>query len=125
MFNEELTCRWLAVFLGRECTMGELFSALFIMAVGLSAAGAGTHLYQAVARAPAELSYAGETYIASMGRVAMSFLCGPYIMLKMGMAEDGSRKRQASQILLAAFVAFGWAFITGLLLLSVHLAFTG
>jgi hypothetical protein len=105
--------------------MGELFAALFIMAVGLSAAGAGTHLYQAVSRNPAELSFAGETYFAAMGRLAMSFVCGPYIMLKLGFAADAGDKPKMGTTLLASFVAFGWAFITGLILLGIHMAFTG
>lgn len=105
--------------------MGDLFVALFVMAVGLSAAGAGTHLYQALTRSPAELSFAGESYIAAMGRVAMSFFCGPYIMLKLGFTVEGADKQKLLMTLLAAFVAFGWAFISGLILLGLNMAFTG
>lgn len=105
--------------------MSEMILALFIMAVGLSAAGAVTHLYQAVARTPAELSYAGATYLASMFRVFISFVCGPYIMLQMGLVADDNSKPRISMVLLGAFVGFGWAFITGLLLMSVYLAVFG
>lgn len=99
--------------------------ALFIMAVGLSAAGAVTHLYQAVTRAPAELSFAGATYIASMFRVFISFVCGPYIMLQMGLVPGDDNRPKVGMALLGAFVGFGWAFITGLLLMSVYLAVSG
>lgn len=100
----------------------ELILATFIMAVGLSIAGAGTHLYQAVWRAPAMLSYAGSTYIASLGHLAVSFVCGPYIMLKMGWRKEEDQPISLTAVVIAAFVSFGWAFITGLLFLAVYLA---
>lgn len=103
----------------------ELVLALFIMSVGLSVAGAGTHLYQFVVRTPAMLSYAGKTYIASLGHLAFSFVCGPYIMLKMGWRPMNGESISATSILVAGFVAFGWAFITGLLFMSIYLAVLG
>lgn len=102
--------------------INELALAGFIMAVGLSAAGAGTHLYQAIARNQAELSYAGKTYIASLGSLFMSFICGPYIMLQMGLRRQGGERHGLMMILLAAFVGFGWAFFTGLLLVGMYVA---
>lgn len=102
--------------------MNELVLAGFIMAVGLSVAGAGTHLYQAVAKTQAQLSYAGKTYIASLGSLMMSFICGPYIMLQMGLRSEGNQRPTAFTILLAAFVGFGWAFFTGLLLVGFYVA---
>ena len=70
----------------------ELLIAAFLIGVGLCLAGAGTHLYQWLARQQAMLRYDGKTFISSMGNVAMSFVCGPYIMLQMGWRheEDGT-----------------------------------
>ncbi|UJQ95340.1 DUF6949 family protein [Mariluticola halotolerans] len=105
--------------------INEFGLAVFIMAVGLSAAGAGTHLYQFVSQSQAELSYAGKTYIRSLGSLAFSFICGPYIMLQMGFRTEPGQSISATSMLLASFVAFGWAFITGLLLMSIWLAARG
>jgi len=108
---------------GGFCGMSsELILATFIMAVGLSIAGAGTHLYQAVWRAPAMLSFAGSTYLASLGHLAVSFVCGPYIMLKMGIKREENEAISVTAVVISAFVSFGWAFITGLLFLAVYLA---
>lgn len=102
--------------------ISELGLAIFIMAVGLSVAGAGTHLYQYVWRTRAALSYDGRTYIASLGHVAVSFVCGPYIMLQMGWSTEDGNSLSTTSVLVAAFVAFGWAFITGLIFMGIYLA---
>lgn len=104
----------------------ELFVAIFVMAVGLSVAGAGTHLYQGVFKEQAALRFDGGNILGMFGNLAMSFTCGPYIMLKMGWGQDqgGSTSRMTS-VLVAAFVAFGWSFITGLLFVGGFMAMTG
>lgn len=99
----------------------EFLVAAFIMAVGLSVAGAGTHLYQLVWRAPATISYAGSSYLATLGHLAVSFICGPYIMLKMGWEKEEGGTLSVPSVLVAAVVAFGWALVTGILFLSVCL----
>ena len=102
--------------------VNELGLAIFIMAVGSSAAGAATHLYQFISRSPAELSYAGSSYLASVGSLAVSFFCGPYIMLQMGWRTERGESLSMTSVLVGAFVAFGWAFITGLMIMGVYLA---
>lgn len=102
--------------------MRDLLVAALIMAVGLSVAGAGTHLYQWLGKTQAMLRYDGRTYLHSLGHVAMSFVCGPYIMLQMGWHSDRSGTLSMSMALVAAFVAFGWAFITGLLFVGTYIA---
>ena len=66
----------------------EFMVATLVMAVGLCVAGAGTHLYQAVAKQQAMLRYDGSTFLASLGHLAVSFFCGPYIMLQMGWRQE-------------------------------------
>jgi cytochrome c biogenesis protein CcdA len=100
----------------------ELFVAAFIMSVGLCIAGAGTHLYQAVLHEQAMLRYDGKTYLRSMGHVAMSFVCGPYIMLQLGWRQESDGTLSVGSVLLSALVAFGWSFITGLLFLGAYFA---
>lgn len=100
----------------------ELVLAAFIMAVGLSVAGAGTHLYQALLRQPAMLRFDGQTYLHALGHLAMSFVCGPYIMLQMGWRQDQGGAIALTPVLIAALVAFGWAFITGLLFVGIYVA---
>jgi hypothetical protein len=102
----------------------ELLLAGMIMAVGLTVAGMVTHLYQAIAKTQAMLRYDGRTYAQAMGNLAISFVCGPYIMLQMGWQQDRNGTLSISMALIAAFVAFGWAFITGLIYVGSFFAIT-
>ena len=98
----------------------ELLLACFLMAVGLSIAGMGTHLYQMVHKQQALLRYDGRTVLHMFGHLAMSFFCGPYIMLQMGWRQERDGTLSVTSALLAAFVAFGWAFITGLMVMGTY-----
>jgi len=100
----------------------EVLLAAFIIAVGLCAAGAGTHLYQWRLQQQAMLRYDGETVFASMGHLVMSFFCGPYIMLQMGWTQEKGSSIDMGSALLSALVAFGWAFLTGLLIVGLYVA---
>ena len=102
--------------------MVQFVIAAFIMAVGVCIAGAGTHLYQGVFKQQAILRYDGKNYAGSLGHLGMSFLCGPYIMLQMGWRHEGNGTLSLSSALISALVAFGWAFITGLLAMSLYFA---
>jgi hypothetical protein len=52
----------------------------------------------------------------------MSFFCGPYIMLQMGWTQEGGASINMGSALLSALVAFGWAFLTGLLIVGLYVA---
>lgn len=103
----------------------EFLLALFMMAVGLSIAGAGTHFYQGVFRQQAMLRFDGATVFGMFGHLLMSFVCGPYIMLNMGWQRQDDDTISVTSVLLAALIAFGWAFITGLLFLGLYFAILG
>lgn len=103
----------------------ELLLAGFLMAVGLSVAGAGTYLYQWAFREQAVLRYDGRTVFHMFGHLLMSFLCGPYILLQMGWEQEHDGTLSLSSALISAFVAFGWAFITGLLVVGLYVGITG
>ena len=100
----------------------ELMLAAMMIGVGLCIAGAGTHLYQAMARQQAMLRYDGKTFASSMGHVAMSFICGPYIMLQLGWKHEDDGTLSMTSALVSAVVAFGWAFLTGLLFMGAYVA---
>jgi hypothetical protein len=95
------------------------------MAVGLAMAGCGTHLYQWVSKQQAMLRYDGQTIFHTLGHLAVSFVCGPYIMLQMGWRQEQDGTLSVSSALISAFVAFGWAFITGLLAVGAYMAAGG
>jgi hypothetical protein len=99
----------------------ELLLAAYLIGVGLCIAGAGTHLYQWLARQKAMLRYDGQSFAAAMGNLAMSFVCGPYIMLQMGWQHEEGGAISATSALVAAVVAFSWAFVTGLLFVGLYL----
>ena len=98
----------------------ELLLAAFIIGVGLCVAGAGTHLYQWRARQSAMLRVDGATWLVSIGNLAMSFVCGPYIMLQMGWSQENGNTVSMGSALVSAVVAFGWAFVIGLIVLGTY-----
>lgn len=98
----------------------ELIIAAMMMGVGLCIAGAGTHLYQGVMREQATLRYDGKTAWASLGNVLMSFVCGPYIMLQLGWSHEDDGTISMTSALVSAVVAFGWAFLTGMLFMGAY-----
>ncbi|SMQ66106.1 hypothetical protein SAMN06295905_1396 [Devosia lucknowensis] len=100
----------------------ELLLAAFIMGVGLCVAGVGTHLYQWVTRQQAVLRMDGGSYLGMLGNLAVSFVCGPYILLQFGWSHEEDGTISMSSVLLSALISFGWAFITGLLFLSAYIA---
>lgn len=95
------------------------------MAVGMSVAGAGTHLYQGVAKQAAALRYNGATLLSTFGLLLVSFICGPYIILQMGWRQETDGSITVTSALLSAFIAFGWSFITGLLIVGLYFAVLG
>jgi len=103
----------------------EFFLALFIMAVGLSFAGSATHLYQGISRQVAYLRFDGESFVASLGHLFMSFICGPFIMMKLGWSSRDNGSVSMGSLLLGSMVGFGWGFINGLLLLGLYFAILG
>jgi len=100
----------------------EFLLAGFIMAVGLSIAGVGTYFYQWVIGQQAMLRYDGKTIVHMFGHLAMSFLCGPFIMLHMGWKQEDDGTLSIGSVLVSALVAFGWSFITGLFFMGVWFA---
>ena len=57
------------------------------------------------------LRYDGKTWLGSNGHLAMSFFCGPYIMLQMGWKQEDDGTLSVGSVLVSALVAFGWSFI--------------
>lgn len=103
----------------------ELLLVGFLMAIGLAVAGTGTYLYQWLSRQDATLRYDGKTLWHCFGNLMLSFLCGPFIMLQMGWRQEQGGTLSMTTALVAAFVSFGWAFITGLLMVGGYYAILG
>jgi hypothetical protein len=100
----------------------ELLLAAFIIGVGFCISGAGTHLYQWLTKQQAMLRYDGATVLGMFGNLAMSFFCGPYIMLHIGWRTEENGTLSMTSVLVSALVAFGWAFVTGLFVMSAYVA---
>ena len=105
--------------------MFTLLLAGVIMAIGLSSAGTGTYFYQWLIGQQAILRYDGKTFVHMFGHLLMSCICGPFIKLQMGWRQEDDGTLAGGSVLVGARGAFGWSFITGLLVLSVYLAVTG
>lgn len=97
----------------------------FLMAVGLAAAGVTTYLYQWLFRQEAQLRYDGATFWRFIGTITVSLFSGPFLMLQMGWRQERGGTLTMSMALFAAFLAFGWAFVTGLLIVGCYLALIG
>ncbi|MCD7059920.1 DUF6949 family protein [Pelagibacterium xiamenense] len=102
--------------------MPELMLALYIIGIGLSVAGMATHLYQGLARQPAGFRLEGESIFGGIFNLFVSFICGPYIILRMGWRPEGGGQLSTVNVLLASFIAFGWSFFTGLMVLGSYVA---
>ena len=126
MLNEGLRFAALDAARGALVSMAfELLLAGFIMAVGLAMAGTGTYFYQWAIGQPAMLRYDGRTFLHTLGHLLMSFVCGPFIMLQLGWKQQDDGTLSMGSVLVSALVAFGWSFITGLLLMGIYLAIFG
>ncbi|UJW86453.1 DUF6949 family protein [Devosia sp. SL43] len=100
----------------------ELLAAAFCIGVGLCIAGAGTHLYQWLSKQQAMLRYDGQSFLGAMGNLAISFICGPYIMLQMGWRHEEDGTISMTSALVSAIVGFSWAFVTGLMIAGAYVA---
>ena len=99
-----------------------LLAAFLIMAWACASPGPARISTSGLPRQQAMLRYDGKTFVSSMGNLAMSFVCGPYIMLQMGWQHEEDGTLSMTSALVSAVVAFGWAFITGLLFMGVYVA---
>lgn len=102
--------------------MTQLLLALFLVAIGMSVAGTGTHLYQQFARKVAGFRVEGRNGLESFGNLFVVFLCGPYMLLRLGWQADASGRTSAVNALLAAFIAFSWSFVTGLMVVGTYVS---
>lgn len=102
--------------------MTPLILALFLVAIGMSVAGTGTHLYQQIARKVAEFRVDGRNAIESLLNLFVVFICGPYMMLRLGWRADASGRTSTVNVLLAAFIAFSWSFVTGLMVVGTYVS---
>ncbi|HWJ87153.1 MAG TPA: hypothetical protein VNS12_03660 [Pelagibacterium sp.] len=100
----------------------QLLLALFLIGIGMSVAGTGTHLYQQIARKVAEFRVDGRNAIESVANLFVLFICGPYMMLRLGWQADAGGRPSTVNILLAAFIGFGWSFVTGLMIMGTYVS---
>lgn len=100
--------------------MAQLVLALFMIAIGLCTAGTLTHLYQGLSRETAGMRVSGATATQSLLNVVVTFFCGPYIMLRMGWQSGDVGDFPIVNVLLSAFIAFAWSFVTGLMILGTY-----
>lgn len=102
--------------------MTHLLLAFFLIGIGMSVAGTGTHLYQQVARRAAEFRVDGRNALESIVSLFVMFICGPYMMLRLGCRADSSGRLSTINVLLAAFIGFSWSFVTGLMLVGTYVS---
>ncbi|WP_196258729.1 DUF6949 family protein [Pelagibacterium limicola] len=100
--------------------MSQLVLALFIIGVGLCTAGMLTHLYQGLFRETAGIRIYGASPARGLFNLVTTFFCGPYIMLRLGWQSGEAGQISVLNVLLAAFIAFAWSFVTGLIILGSY-----
>ena len=104
--------------------MTQLILAFFLIGIGMSVAGTGTHLYQQIARKVAAFRVDGRNAIESVVNLFVVFICGPYLMLRMGWQPDPSGRLSTVNVLLTGVIGFGWSFVTGLMLVGTYISMT-
>lgn len=102
--------------------MTQLLLAFFLIAIGMSVAGTGTHLYQQIARKVAAFRIEGANALESIGNLFVVFICGPYMLLRLGCRTDSSGRLSTVNVLLASFIGFSWSFVTGLMLVGTYVS---
>lgn len=96
-----------------------------VVGTGIAFSGSATYFYQWLFGEEARLRFDGEHVFATAGHLMMSFVCGPFIMLGLGWRRDSAGGVHLSQAFLSAFIAFGWSFIIGLLVLWFYIGVMG
>lgn len=104
---------------------GALLIAFMVVGTGIAFSGTVTYFYQWLSKEEARLRYDGDHIFATTGHLLMSFCSGPFIMLGLGWRRDSTGGMHLSQAFLSAFIAFGWSFILGLLVLWFYLGVSG
>lgn len=122
ILNKGLTWRIGAPAISGREEMSQLVLAAFIIAIGMSVAGMGTHLYQGLSRQIAGFRISGETVWEGIANLFVTFICGPYILIRNGFQADRGGRLFSIDAFLAAFIAFAWSFVTGLMLLGTYVA---
>lgn len=102
--------------------MSQLVLAFFLIGIGMSVAGTGTHLYQQLARRVAEFKVEGRNALESIANLFVMFVCGPYMVLRMGWQADTSGRVSSANVMLSAFIGFGWSFVTGLMMVGTYVS---
>lgn len=102
--------------------MSQLTLAFFLIGFGLCTAGVATHLYQWLSRQTAEFRIYGRTMLEGLGNLFVTFICGPYLLLKLGLRTDTKGQVSPVNALLSAFLAFTWSFVTGMMLLTTYIS---
>ena len=102
--------------------MTQLLLAFFLIGIGMSVAGTGTHLYQQIARKAAGFRVDGRNALESIAGLFVVFICGPYMMLRLGFRADSSGRLSTINVLLGAFIGFSWSFVTGLMLVGTYVS---
>lgn len=100
----------------------QLFLALFLIGIGMSVAGTGTHLYQQLANKVAQFRIEGESPFENLMTIVVLALCGPYLMLRLGCQPDPAGRLSTINIMLAGVIGFAWSFVTGLMLVGTYLS---
>lgn len=93
-----------------------------MIGIGLCTAGMLTHLYQGLSHETAGMRVYGATATRSLVNMVVTFFCGPYIMLRLGWQSAEGGDFPVVNLLLAAFIAFAWSFVTGLMILGTYVA---
>jgi hypothetical protein len=98
--------------------MRELVLAAFFVGFGMASAATLTHLVQAVSGQTLGFGLGRGGVVRRLSSLMVTAICGPYVLLQVGRLAEREGQLSVGPALVLALVAFGWAFISGLMLLA-------
>lgn len=101
--------------------MSSITSYLYIAAVGFVAAGILSSFVQLVSGKPARFNLAPDTFIASLGTVALGAVAGPAIVMRNAWLGMTMESRAPVWFALSLLIAGFWSLFSGCILLAVIL----
>ena len=102
--------------------MSEWMTFFFTTATGFIAAGLTGSVYRLVIRKPASFQVWDDTVWRQVVGIATLIFAGPNVILRNALRAQVYENRPPAWLVLSAFIAMGWSFLSGLFLMSLVLA---
>ncbi|MBI1262716.1 MAG: hypothetical protein GC184_13440 [Rhizobiales bacterium] len=91
------------------------------VATGIVASGLTGSFYRLITNKPPSFSMPAETTLGLLAAIFMLIFAGPLVILRNALRAQVFENRPPAWLFLSAMISLGWAFLSGILLLSILL----